>query len=267
MTGASPATAPVLELSGLRKSFGALAVTDDVSLDLHPGECHALIGPNGAGKTTLIHQISGHLAPDAGTVRLAGEDVTALPMHARARRGLARSFQITSVVPSMSAADNVALAVQGRERGRKGGGWWSRAADPALEGAAMEALDRVGLAPRARVPAADLSHGERRSLELAIAIAMRPRAMLLDEPMAGMGREESAALVGTLRALIPECPMLLVEHDMDAVFALATRVSVLEYGRLIATGPPAAIRDDPAVRAAYLGEDEDDDLDVDEEAA
>ena len=242
----------VLELQNLAKSFGALRVTDDVSFDLRPGECHALIGPNGAGKTTLIHQISGHLAPDAGTVRLAGEDVTALPMHARARRGLARSFQITSVVPSMSAADNVALAVQGTERGR----WWSRARDDALESAAMEALSRVRLADRAHLKAADLSHGERRSLELAIAIAMRPRAMLLDEPMAGMGREESAALVETLRALKTQCPMLLVEHDMDAVFALADRVSVLEYGRVIATGPPGAIRDDPLVRAAYLGEDE-----------
>ena len=243
---------PVLELLNLRKNFGALAVTDDVSLDLRPGECHALIGPNGAGKTTLIHQISGHLAPDGGTVRLMGEDVTALPMHARARRGLARSFQITSVVPGMSAADNVALAVQGREPGR----WWSRARDPALHDEAVAALERVGLGARAHVGAADLSHGERRSLELAIAIAMKPRAMLLDEPMAGMGRDESATLVETLRALVPECPMLLVEHDMDAVFALATRVSVLEYGRIIATGAPAAIRDDPAVRAAYLGEDE-----------
>ena len=181
------------------------------------------------------------------------EDVTDLPMHARARRGLARSFQITSIVPSMSAADNVALAVQGRERGR----WWSRSADATLERAAMEALDRVGLAARAAVSAANLSHGERRSLELAIAIAMKPRAMLLDEPMAGMGREESAALIGTLLALKSECPMLLVEHDMDAVFALADRVSVLEYGRVIATGAPAVIRDDPLVRAAYLGEDED----------
>ena len=247
----------VLELAGLHKAFGALVVTDDVSLDLQPGECHALIGPNGAGKTTLIHQVSGHLPPDAGTVRLGGEDVTALPMHARARRGLARSFQITSVVAGFTAAENVALAVQGRERGR----WWSRTRpDAALDGDARAALDRVGLAARADVAAAELSHGERRSLELAIAIAMRPVAMLLDEPMAGMGREESAALVDTLRALKAECPLLLVEHDMDAVFALADRVSVLEYGRVIATGEPEAIRADPKVRAAYLGED-------DEEAA
>ena len=242
----------VLELTGLRKAFGALVVTDDVSLDLRDGECHALIGPNGAGKTTLIHQVSGHLAPDGGRVRLAGDDVTALPMHARARRGLARSFQITSVIPGFTALENVALAVQGRERGR----WWSRAEGDALEMPAREALDRVGLAPRADTHASDLSHGERRSLELAIAIAMRPRAMLLDEPMAGMGREESAALVETLRALKAEVPLLLVEHDMDAVFALADRVSVLEYGRIIATGTPDAIRSDPAVRAAYLGEDE-----------
>ena len=242
----------VLELEGLRKAFGALVVTDDVSLDLRVGECHALIGPNGAGKTTLIHQVSGHLPPDAGTVRLAGRDVTGMAMHRRARAGLARSFQITSVVAGFSALENVCLAVQGCERGR----WWARGHGDALAAPARDALDRVGLARRADIRAADLSHGERRSLELAIAIAMRPRAMLLDEPMAGMGREESAALVETLRALKAEVPMLLVEHDMDAVFALADRVSVLEYGRIIATGTPDAIRSDPAVRAAYLGEDE-----------
>ena len=242
----------ILELRGLSKSFGALRVTNDVTLDVRRGECHALIGPNGAGKTTLIHQISGHLRPDAGTIRLMGRDVTSLPMNARARAGLARSFQITSIVPSFAALDNVALAVQAFGKGRP----WARArGDDALEGPAREALDRVGLSQRADVEAALLSHGEKRSLELAIAIAMHPKVLLLDEPMAGMGRDESEALIGTLRVLKAECPLLLVEHDMDAVFRLADRVSVLDDGTLIASGAPDEVRRDPAVRAAYLGDE------------
>jgi len=247
-------SAPVVELRDLRKAFGALAVTDGVSLTLAPGECHALIGPNGAGKTTLIHQITGLLAPDAGQVLLAGRDVTALPMHARAAAGLGRSFQITSIIPEFSVLENVALAAQAREGASFR--FFGRAAEErALNDAAGTVLARFGLAARAHAPAGALSHGEKRQLELAIALAGRPRALLLDEPMAGMGRAESAALTDTLRALKAEVPILLVEHDMEAVFALADRLSVLVAGRIVASGAPGAVRADPRARAAYLGED------------
>ena len=244
---------PILQLDKLEKSFGALKATDAVSLDLRPGECHALIGPNGAGKTTLIHQISGVLAPDAGRIVFDGVDVTGETPHERAQRGLARTFQITSVIPGFTALENVALAVQARSGGSFR--FFGRArAETALNEAARAALAAVDLDRRADVPAAALSHGERRGLELAIALAMKPRALLLDEPMAGMGREESARLIETLRRLKGEEPILLVEHDMEAVFALADRISVLVYGRVIATGAPEEIRADPEVRQAYLGE-------------
>ena len=247
-------SAPVVELRDLRKAFGALAVTDGVSLTLRPGECHALIGPNGAGKTTLIHQITGLLAPDAGHVLLAGRDVTALSMHARAAAGLGRSFQITSIIPEFSVLENVALAAQARE-GSSFRFFGVAARERAPNAAAGAVLARFGLAARARAPAGALSHGEKRQLELAIALAGRPRALLLDEPMAGMGRAESAALTDTLRALKAEVPILLVEHDMEAVFALADRLSVLVAGRIVASGAPEAVRADPEARAAYLGED------------
>ena len=246
---------PVLRLKGLRKRFGGLAVTDGVSLEVAPGEIHAVIGPNGAGKTTLIHQVSGTLRPDAGRVVFAGQDVTALALARRARLGLARSFQITSVLPGFTALENAALAVQARS-GSSFRFLRAASTEPALNREARVALEQVGLADRAQVPAAALSHGERRQLELAIALAMQPRLLLLDEPLAGAGMEETERLVALLRGLKGHYAVLLVEHDMQAVFALADRISVLVYGRLVATGTPAVIRADPAVRAAYLGEDE-----------
>jgi branched-chain amino acid transport system ATP-binding protein len=245
---------PVLSLRGLTKNFGGLRVTDNVDLDLLPGEVHAVIGPNGAGKTTLIHQISGFLAPDAGTVALAGQDVTRLPPEARARAGLARSFQITSVLPAFSALENVALAVQARS-GSSFRFFGAAAREAALNDQAAAILEQVGLGGRKDTAAGSLSHGEKRTLEFAIAAAMEPRAMLLDEPMAGAGHEEGERLVQLMLGLKGKVPMLLVEHDMNAVFRLADRVSVLVYGRIIATGTPDAIRANPEVRAAYLGEE------------
>ncbi|MGH6815263.1 MAG: ABC transporter ATP-binding protein [Hyphomicrobiaceae bacterium] len=245
---------PVLRLEGLRKSFGALVVTDNVTLDVRRGELHAVIGPNGAGKTTLIDQISGLLAPDAGRIVFAGRDITALAPHARAGLGLARSFQITSILPGFSVLDNVALAVQARSGssfrffGRANG-------ETALNGPAMAALAEVGLAERTNVLAGTLSHGEKRALELAIALAMEPKLLLLDEPMAGSGREETARLVAVLRRLKGRFPMVLVEHDMTAVFALADRISVQIYGRILASGTPETVRNDPRVVAAYLGDE------------
>ena len=244
----------VLRLDRLHKRFGALVVTDDLSLDVMPGELHAVIGPNGAGKTTLIHQISGLLAPDAGAIVFAGHDITALPMHARAALGLARSFQITSIVPGFSALENVALGVQARAGSSFR--FFARAADePGLNEPALAALADVGLAERAHIPAGRLSHGEKRALELAIALAMQPKLLLLDEPMAGTGHEESARLTRVLHRLKGRFPIVLVEHDMTAVFALADRISVLLYGHILASGAPAQVRADPRVVEAYLGEE------------
>ena len=244
---------PVLELSNLTKSFGALRATDGVSLDLRPGEIHALIGPNGAGKSTLIHQICGTLRQDTGTIRLAGEDVGALNTAERARRGLGRTFQISSLAPDFSALRNVMLAVQA-QAGSSFRFFKPVMRDTALIDRSMAMLERVGLENRARIPAAELSHGERRQLEIAIALALDSKAFLLDEPMAGMGPEGSRTLTGFLDGLRQEAPILLVEHDMDAVFALADRISVLVYGKVIATGTVEDIRRDPAVRTAYLGD-------------
>ena len=245
---------PVLALSDLRKSFGALRATDGVTLDLVPGEIHALIGPNGAGKSTLMAQISGRLRPDSGTIRFRGRDVTALSEPQRARMGLGRSFQISSLIPEFSARRNVMLALQAR------GGHPFRFLKPvlwdrALTDGAAGMLDRVGLGGRASVPAGELSHGERRLLELAMALALDPAAFLLDEPMAGMGAEGVGRMVDFLRRLKAQAPILLVEHDMDAVFALADRVSVLVYGQIIAAGSVAEIRANPEVRRAYLGDE------------
>jgi branched-chain amino acid transport system ATP-binding protein len=245
----------LLELQGLHKRFGGLAVTDGVSLAVASGSIHAVIGPNGAGKTTLIHQISGTLRPDAGRILFGGRDITGLPVQRRARLGLARSFQITSVVPGFTALENAALAVQARS-GSSFRFLRAAASEAALNRDAMAALDQLGLAGRAGVPAGALSHGERRQLELAIALAMRPRLLLLDEPLAGAGPEETERLVGILRGLRGRYTILLVEHDMQAVFALADRISVLAEGRVIATGTAAGIRSDAEVRAAYLGEEE-----------
>jgi branched-chain amino acid transport system ATP-binding protein len=243
-----------LVLDRLRKRFGGLAVTDDVSLAVAPRGIHAVIGPNGAGKTTLIHQVSGTLRPDAGRILFDGQDVTPLPPHRRARLGLARSFQITSALPGFSTLENVALAVQARS-GSSFRFFRPAATESRLNEQAMAVLEQVGLAARALVPAAALSHGEKRQLELAIALALRPRLLLLDEPLAGTGPEEAERLIGILGALGRDHAILLVEHDMQAVFALADRISVLVYGHVIATDAPEAIRANPEVRAAYLGED------------
>jgi branched-chain amino acid transport system ATP-binding protein len=244
----------VLHLDKLRKSFGALVVTDDLTFDVMPGELHAVIGPNGAGKTTLINQISGLIAPDAGTIQFAGRDITGLPTHARAELGLARSFQVSSILPGFSALENVALAVQSRA-GSSFRVLGRAAAEAALNAPAMAALADVGLAERAHIPAGELSHGEKRALELAIALALQPKVLLLDEPMAGTGREETARLVEMLRRLKGRFSVVLVEHDMTAVFALADRISVLIYGRILASGTPAGVRADPRVVAAYLGDE------------
>ena len=244
----------VLELSGLRKSFGALVVTDGIELDLRRGECHALIGPNGAGKSTLIHQVSGVLKPDAGRIAFEGRDVTHLAQSERAVAGLGRSFQITSILPEFTVLENVALAAQMRA-GTSYRFFRPAAGEAALNAKAMEALDVMGLAGRARTVASTLSHGEKRLLELAIAIAGEPHALLLDEPMAGMGRAESATLTETLQALKATYPILLIEHDMEAVFRLADRVSVLVAGGIVSSGTPDEVRTDPKARAAYLGDD------------
>ncbi len=245
---------PLLQLRGLCKSYGALVVTDQVDLDVAPGEIHALIGPNGAGKTTLISLIAGETAPNAGRILLKGADITTLSVHRRARAGLARSFQITSIFPTFSAAENVALALQGAS-GPSFRLFPAPRLDRARTQAAWDLLARVGLADKAGQPAAALSHGEKRALELAMALAGKPSLLLLDEPMAGTGPEETDAMVSTIAALRGTCGILLVEHDMDAVFRLADRVSVLVAGRIIATGTPDAVRADPQVRAAYLGEE------------
>ena len=246
---------PILSLRNLQKRFGGLAVTDDVSLDVDAGEIHAIIGPNGAGKTTLINEVSGVLPLDAGRIVFDGQDVTRLPLHRRARLGLARSFQITSVIPAFTALENTALAVQAGD-GSSFRFFRPAASEARLNQAAMGALDAVGLAARAGVPAGAMSHGEKRQLELAIALATKPRLLLLDEPLAGAGPEETERLIGILRGLRGRYTIVLVEHDMQAVFALADRISVLVYGRVIATGATEAIRANPEVKRAYLGEDD-----------
>jgi branched-chain amino acid transport system ATP-binding protein len=245
---------PLLETRGLCKRFGGLLATNSVSIRLDPGELHAIIGPNGAGKTTLVAQLAGELAPDSGSVLFAGHDVTAEKPHRRAARGLIRSFQVASVFPDFTALDNVAMAVQARAGSFRF--WRSARSDPALRDPARARLAEVGLDGRADVAAAALSHGERRALELAMALAASPRALLLDEPLAGMGPEDSARMIRLLATLKGRLGILLVEHDMDAVFALADRVSVLADGTVIAAGLPAAVRRDPIARAAYLGEEE-----------
>jgi branched-chain amino acid transport system ATP-binding protein len=245
----------LLDIRSLRKTYGALVVTDDVSLGVRAGELHAIIGPNGAGKTTLIHQISGMLGSNSGQILFDGEDITRLPMHKRVRRGLARSFQITSILPGFSALENVALAVQARS-GSSFRFFGNAALEAHLNEQAMECLTLVGLGARSRIPAGLLSHGEKRQLELAIGLATRPRLLLLDEPLAGTGHDDSQRVVETLRRLKGQITIVLIEHDMDAVFTLADRVSVLVYGRVIATDAPERIRANAEVRAAYLGEEE-----------
>ena len=245
---------PLLSVRGLRKRFGGLIATDGVDLDVAEGETLAIIGPNGAGKTTLIGQLAGSVQPDAGTIRFAGADVTALSDSARSHRGLARSFQVTSIFRDLTALDNVALAVQAHD-GHSFHFWRPARGEAALREPARTALARVGLGNRAEVAAGTLAHGEQRQLEIAMALATRPRLLLLDEPVAGMGVEESQRMVALLRELRGRHTLVLVEHDMDVVFALADRIAVLVYGRVIASGAPEAIRLDPEVRRAYLGEE------------
>ena len=246
----------LLDIKGLRKAFGALQATDNVYLQILEGETHAVIGPNGAGKTTLIGQLAGNLRPDAGSIHFAGEDITHLDAPARSHRGFARSFQITSVYPEFTTLDNVALAVQAHSG--HSFRFWKRARDEtALREPARRIIEDVGLGARADVLAANLAHGEQRQLEVAMVLATRPRMLMLDEPMAGMGTEESQRMIEFLTRLKGGITILLVEHDMDAVFKLADRVSVLVYGRIVATGTPDEIRANPEVRKAYLGEEED----------
>jgi branched-chain amino acid transport system ATP-binding protein len=229
-----------LRVTGLQKRFGGVLALDEVSLDLASGELHAVIGPNGAGKTTLIHLLSGALAPSAGTIALDGRDITGLSMHRRVRLGLARSYQITSVFPNFTVRENLMLALQGAGR---------------PDDQTLAELDAVGLASRADHLASALAHGERRQLELGLALATGARILLLDEPMAGMAPEEAARILGLIETLKGRRTILLVEHDMDAVFRLADRISTLVYGRVIASGAPDEIRRHPEVRRAYLGEE------------
>ena len=245
----------LLEVSQLRKAFGALVATDQVDFDVRAGETHALIGPNGAGKTTFIKQLSGELRPDAGRIRFGGEDITSLAAPRRSRKGLARSFQITSIYRDFSALDNVALAVQAHA-GHSFRFWRAAREDHALREPAVQILEKTGLHKKQKDLAGNLSHGEQRQLEIAMALATQPRLLLLDEPVAGMGTDESLRMVELLATLKGEKTIVLVEHDMDAVFTLADRISVLVYGRIVATGTPAEIRANPEVRSAYLGEDD-----------
>ncbi|MFC5421851.1 ABC transporter ATP-binding protein [Bosea eneae] len=246
-------TKPLLSVRGLRKRFGGLIATDNVHLDVVEGEIHALIGPNGAGKTTLLTQLFGELSHDEGEIRLEGEPIDALATPQRVQRGLARTFQINQLLPDFSMLDNVALAVQARQ-GHSFRFFADARRDKGLRQRAREHLTTAGLAHRAEVKVADLSHGEQKQLEFAIALACEPRLLLLDEPMAGLGHAESEQMVAMLSGLKGRVTMLLVEHDMDAVFALADRISVLVYGRIIATGTAQEIRDNADVRTAYLGE-------------
>jgi branched-chain amino acid transport system ATP-binding protein len=243
----------VLELSGVSKHFGGVIATDQVTLDVKPGEVHALIGPNGAGKTTLVAQIAGDLRGDGGSIRFEGTDVTLAPQHQRVRAGLARSYQITSIFRRFSVLDNLALAVQARS-GSSFSFWRPVAGETALAEEARAIAAEIGLSGREGVVAATLAHGEQRALEVGLALATRPKLVLLDEPMAGMGQEESQRMVALVERIRARVAVLLVEHDMDAVFRLADRISVLVAGRVIASGAPEMIRSHPEVRKAYLGE-------------
>jgi len=244
---------PLLRVENLVRRFGGIVATDNLSLDVARGELHAIIGPNGAGKTTLISQLTGQLAPSAGTIHFAGREVTHLPAWRRSALGLARSFQITSLLPDFTAADNVALAAQAHD-GHSFHFWGNARKEKHLRHAALSALTRVGLDHRADIVVSKLSHGEQRELELAVALATRPQLLLLDEPMAGLGSTESTRMVKLLLELRQEFTIVLVEHDMEAVFALADRISVLVYGRVIASGTSAEIRSNEEVKRAYLGD-------------
>jgi branched-chain amino acid transport system ATP-binding protein len=243
----------ILRTHGLTKRFGANVVSDNINLDIVEGEVHAVIGPNGAGKTTLINQLIGELESDAGTVEFQGRDITALPVYQRSLLGLSRSYQITSVLPDFSALENVSIAAQGHD-GHSFGCWQPASQEEHLNNLSLASLERVGLAAKAESYAAELAHGERRQLEIAMALVSKSTMLLLDEPMAGMGTRESESMVRLLQSLKRQYTMLLVEHDMDAVFVLADRISVLVYGKIIVTGAPQEIRNSPEVRKAYLGD-------------
>ena len=247
----------LLEAAGLKRHFGGLWATNGVDLAIEAGEIHALIGPNGAGKTTLIHLISGALPPDAGTLHFSGVDITRCNTHERVARGITRSYQITQIFPRLSLLENVRLAVQARRRdwGSSLRFWRPASADVQMITEAAEWLGRVGLTAATDQLACDVSHGERRALELAMALATRPRLLLLDEPLAGMGPEEAEHMTSLIAGLRGEQTVLLVEHDMDIVFRLADRISVLVAGRIIASGAPAAVRENQEVRRAYLGDE------------
>lgn len=242
-----------LSIRNLEKSFGAVKATNGASLELQPGELHAIIGPNGAGKSTLIAQIAGEIRPDKGQILFAGQDITAMPAHERPRLGLARSFQVSQLYPEFSLLENLAVAIAAREQSI--GMWTPLASDARLLEPAQRYLEQVGLGRRGHDPVSELSHGERRQLELALALAQEASVLLLDEPMAGMGAEESARMTELLQSLKGRYAILLVEHDMDAVFALADRITVLVYGQTILTGSVDEIRGNAQVRAAYLGEE------------
>ena len=244
----------LLQVNDLVKQFGALRATDHVTLDVQSGEIHALIGPNGAGKTSLVAQLSGHLPSDQGQIFFDGQDITAMPTHERVKRGLARSFQITRLFKSFTVLDNVALSVQARS-GHSFSFWRPVRSEKDLVDQAMAVLQDLGLKDRAQDPASELSHGEQRVLEFGLAVATQPKLLLLDEPMAGAGPVESERIVKLIQQLRRQVSILLIEHDMDAVFRLADRISVLVNGALIATGTPEAIRHNPQVIAAYLGEE------------
>ena len=248
-------TDALLRIEGLSKRFGGVIASDDITLDIPDGELHAIIGPNGAGKTTLIGQLAGELAPDAGRIVFAGADITGLPAWRRSLLGLARSFQVTSLFPDFTTLENIALAAQAHS-GHSFRFWKDVRHERALREKARAALDQVGMLDRADVRVSRLSHGEHRQVEIAMALATAPRLLLLDEPMAGLGPNESARMLKLLRELKRQYTIILIEHDMEAVFALADRVSVLVYGRVIATGAPETIRANAQVRQAYLGEND-----------
>lgn len=252
--GMSANATPLLEVRGLTKLFGGVRANDGIDLALMAGETHAVIGPNGAGKTTLVAQLCGEILPSAGTIALDGADITRMAPYRRAARGLARVFQITSIFKDFSTLENVALAAQG-QLAHSYGFWKAVQDDENLNASARNALRQVGLVARSDDPASKLSHGEHRQLEIAMALVVRPRLLLLDEPTAGMGAEESQEILQLLLRLKKTYTMLVIEHDMQVVFALADRVTVLAGGQVIASGRPQEIQANAQVREAYLGED------------
>ncbi|MFP4390721.1 MAG: ABC transporter ATP-binding protein [Desulfococcaceae bacterium] len=247
---------PLLRVEGLRKRFGAVQASHDVNLSVAAGEIHALIGPNGAGKTTVLNQLTGEIEPDEGRIVFEGRDITGLPIHQRVGLGLARSYQITSIFERLTVRQNLALSIQARI-GHSFRFWKDAGKDPEILAQMDSALARVGLTDRADLPAGNLSHGEKRQLDVGMALAGNPKLLLLDEPYAGMGPGGAVELTKLIRSLKGELTILLVEHDMNVVFSLADRITVLVYGETFATGPPEEIRANPEVRRAYLGEEDD----------